>query len=96
MTTIPIEYSFRVLMCFPFRSCIMAEMLLKKPLFPGNDEITQLENIWKICGTPSEDNWPGISSLPWWNMMRPKQNIPRSLRDVMKRYFHSCISFMRG
>ncbi|KAI8849246.1 kinase-like domain-containing protein [Chytridium lagenaria] len=65
--------------------CIMAEMLLRKPIFPGNDEISQLDHIWKVCGTPTEESWPGIESMPWWNMMRPKQVLTRCLREMMKR-----------
>ncbi|KAJ3106250.1 kinase subunit of RNA polymerase II carboxy-terminal domain kinase I [Phlyctochytrium planicorne] len=66
--------------------CIMAEMLLKRPIFPGNDEISQLDNIWRVCGTPTEELWPGVEAMPWWGMMRPKQSFPRSLRDLMKRH----------
>ncbi|KAJ3410941.1 kinase subunit of RNA polymerase II carboxy-terminal domain kinase I [Chytridiales sp. JEL 0842] len=65
--------------------CIMAEMLLKKPIFPGVDEISQLEQIWKICGTPTEEVWPGVTELPWWAMLRPKQEYPRCLKDITRR-----------
>lgn len=35
--------------------CIFAEMLLRKPLFPGNDELDQLRRITEFTGTPSLD-----------------------------------------
>ncbi|XP_055793327.1 mitogen-activated protein kinase 12-like isoform X2 [Salvelinus fontinalis] len=35
--------------------CIMAEMLLGKPLFKGNDHLDQLKEIMKITGTPTAD-----------------------------------------
>ncbi|TRY85222.1 hypothetical protein DNTS_009265 [Danionella cerebrum] len=35
--------------------CIMAEMLLGKPLFKGNDHLDQLMEIMKITGTPSKE-----------------------------------------
>uniref|UniRef100_A0A8D3DH08 mitogen-activated protein kinase n=1 Tax=Scophthalmus maximus TaxID=52904 RepID=A0A8D3DH08_SCOMX len=35
--------------------CIMAEMLLGKPLFKGSDHLDQLREIMKITGTPSGD-----------------------------------------
>mmetsp|Transcript_70294 Transcript_70294/g.161267 ORF Transcript_70294/g.161267 Transcript_70294/m.161267 type:complete len:490 (-) Transcript_70294:141-1610(-) len=35
--------------------CIFAEMLGRKPLFPGNDYIHQLKLITKVVGTPTED-----------------------------------------
>ncbi|KAG0227269.1 Cyclin-dependent kinase catalytic subunit [Actinomortierella wolfii] len=43
--------------------CIFAEMVLKKPLFPGDSEIDELFKIFKIKGTPNETVWPGISNL---------------------------------
>lgn len=35
--------------------CIMAEMLLGKPLFKGNDHLDQLSEIMKITGTPTQE-----------------------------------------
>ncbi|XP_016397360.1 mitogen-activated protein kinase 12-like [Sinocyclocheilus rhinocerous] len=35
--------------------CIMAEMLLGKPLFKGNDHLDQLMEIMKITGTPAKE-----------------------------------------
>lgn len=44
--------------------CIIAEMFIKKPLFPGDGDFHQLELISRLCGTPSDDTMPGFSSLP--------------------------------
>lgn len=43
--------------------CIIAEMFLKKPLFPGTSEVDQLDRIFQIIGTPSAENWPDNISL---------------------------------
>ncbi|XP_065213655.1 cyclin-dependent kinase 6 [Planococcus citri] len=43
--------------------CIIAEMYLKKPLFPGSSEVDQLDRIFQIVGTPSNENWPENVSL---------------------------------
>ncbi|TKW18599.1 hypothetical protein SEVIR_5G441600v4 [Setaria viridis] len=37
--------------------CILAELLLGEPIFPGRTEVEQLHKIFKLCGTPSEDYW---------------------------------------
>nr|CAB3475295.1 unnamed protein product [Digitaria exilis] len=37
--------------------CILAELLLGEPIFPGRTEVEQLHRIFKLCGTPSEDYW---------------------------------------
>ncbi|KAL4247686.1 protein kinase superfamily protein [Abortiporus biennis] len=45
--------------------CIFAEMVMRgHPLFPGDSEIDQIFKIFRVLGTPSEDNWPGIRQLP--------------------------------
>lgn len=44
--------------------CIMAELILNKPLFNGTTEISQVDNIFRLLGTPDETSWPGFSKLP--------------------------------
>jgi serine/threonine protein kinase len=44
--------------------CILAELLLGKPIFPGKDETDQLDLIMKLLGSPNEDNMPGCTKLP--------------------------------
>ncbi|KAL6756821.1 cyclin dependent kinase [Haematococcus lacustris] len=43
--------------------CIFAELTSIKPLLPGLKEIDQLNRIFQLCGTPSEADWPGVSSM---------------------------------
>ncbi|KAG0280981.1 Cyclin-dependent kinase catalytic subunit [Linnemannia exigua] len=52
--------------------CIFAEMITKRPLFPGDSEIDEMFKIFKILGTPNENVWPGVSSLKDWNPEFPK------------------------
>ncbi len=35
-----------------------------RPLFPGASDADQLDQIFKILGTPDESNFRGISELP--------------------------------
>ncbi|KAL7737761.1 hypothetical protein ACLKA6_006151 [Drosophila palustris] len=44
--------------------CILGELLLGKPLLPGNSEIAQLNMIIDLLGAPSESIWPGFKDLP--------------------------------
>jgi cell division cycle 2-like protein len=44
--------------------CIMAELFLREPLLQGQDELDQLNKIFKLLGTPTEENWPGWNTLP--------------------------------
>ena len=44
--------------------CILAEMMLRRAYFPGENELDQLAKIFAALGTPTEDQWPGMRSLP--------------------------------
>lgn len=51
--------------------CVLAELLLRVPFLQGDNDITQLSKICEVLGCPSEDNWPGVSSLPSYIEMKP-------------------------
>lgn len=51
---------------------IFAEMLTKRPLFPGDSEIDELYRIFQVMGTPDETVWPGVTSLEYWRASFPK------------------------
>jgi len=44
--------------------CIFAEMAAGRALFMGDSEIDQIFKIFQVLGTPNDQNWPGVSSLP--------------------------------
>ena len=43
--------------------CIVAELLLGRPLFPGANEAEQLELICRLLGSPNEKIWPAFALL---------------------------------
>ncbi|ERN04302.1 hypothetical protein AMTRI_Chr08g210430 [Amborella trichopoda] len=47
--------------------CIFAEMVRRQALFPGDSELQQLLHIFKMLGTPTEEQWPGVTSLRDWH-----------------------------
>lgn len=51
--------------------CIMAELTMFKPLFPGDSEIDQLYKIFRILGTPTDDTWPNVCKLPNYQIEFP-------------------------
>ncbi|XP_074598158.1 cyclin-dependent kinase 12 isoform X2 [Brevipalpus obovatus] len=61
--------------------CILGELFTKRPLFQASNEQIQLESISKICGTPTSQNWPSVTSLPLWNQFKPKKIYRRRLRE---------------
>lgn len=44
--------------------CILAELLLRKALLPGETDLDQLSKIFQVMGTPDEQTWPVRKSLP--------------------------------
>ena len=42
---------------------VFAELILRSPFIAGNTDVHQLELICNTIGTPTEDNWPGVSKL---------------------------------
>ncbi|KAK5162763.1 Cyclin-dependent kinase catalytic subunit [Saxophila tyrrhenica] len=52
--------------------CIFAEMATRKPLFPGDSEIDEIFKIFRVLGTPSENDWPGVTSFPDFKSSFPK------------------------
>ncbi len=42
---------------------VFAELILRSPFVAGNTEVHQLELICNTIGTPTEENWPGVSKL---------------------------------
>ena len=66
----------------PLHRCIMLELFTKKPVFQGGDEVHQLEVIFKILGTPTPEHWPGVSNLPWYELVKPKTAIPNHFKEL--------------
>nr|XP_018680692.1 PREDICTED: cell division control protein 2 homolog isoform X1 [Musa acuminata subsp. malaccensis] len=52
--------------------CIFVEMVNRCPLFCGDSEISQLFNIFRVLGTPNEETWSGVTSLPHFKCSFPK------------------------
>jgi len=51
---------------------IFAEMVNKRPLFPGDSEIDQLFKIFQLKGTPNRTTWPDVRDCPDWQAKFPQ------------------------
>ncbi|KAM6451880.1 cyclin-dependent kinase 12 isoform 1-T1 [Liasis olivaceus] len=61
--------------------CILGELFTKKPIFQANLELSQLELISRLCGSPCPAVWPDVIKLPYFNTMKPKKQYRRRLRE---------------
>ena len=76
-------------------ACVMAELFLGRPLFPGESGVDQLVEIIKVLGTPSSEQvaamsknypapkFPTIKPKPWAKVF--KNPIPESAIDLLSR-----------
>jgi len=65
-------------------ACILAEMLTKIPIFPGDSELDQNYKIFQLLGTPNDRIWPGVSELSEFGPHFPrwgKQDLGRYLNQ---------------
>ena len=58
--------------------CIFAECFLKKPLFPGENDIDQLAKIFGIRGNPTKETWPDADKLPYYFQFEETLGYPLS------------------
>lgn len=63
--------------------CLLAELLTRKPLFPGKDESEQLDLIFQVMGAPTDRTWPGWRKLPGADMV-PEA---RMFSPQLEKYF---------
>lgn len=73
-------------------ACVFMEMFTRKAIFPGEGgELSQLEKIYNVLGTPSKIEWPGIVEMPWYELMSPAVATTAN-GDHRKRTFESQFS----
>ncbi|KAH8698257.1 serine/threonine-protein kinase KIN28 [Talaromyces proteolyticus] len=65
---------------------VFAELLLRVPFVAGNSDMDQIAKISEAFGTPTEENWPGVTSLP--NYVPPGDRVnPLQGREFFLRQF---------
>lgn len=47
-------------------------MLVGKPILAGDSDADQLEIIWDLMGSPTDENMPGWKSLPGGQHLTPR------------------------
>lgn len=63
---------------------IFAELMLRIPYLPGKDDVDQLDVTFRALGTPTEQIWPNVSSLPLYNAL--KVYPPPSRQELRLRF----------
>jgi cyclin-dependent kinase 7 len=66
---------------------VFAELIIRTPFVPGDTDLDQLDKICQAIGTPTEQNWPGVTELPHYVNMRVGTQQPIRGRDFFLRTF---------
>lgn len=53
--------------------CILAELLIGYVPFRGRDENDQIQQIYKVLGTATDENWKGVNKLKFYSKTLGKQ-----------------------
>jgi glycogen synthase kinase 3 beta len=84
--------------------CVMAELMLGQPLFPGESGVDQLVEIIKILGTPTREQiksmnqnyteykFPQIKACPWTKVFKTRLTTIESLDIIGKLLDYTPIS----
>ena len=59
--------------------CILYEMATGKPLFPGSTVKEELHLIFRLLGTPTEESWPGVTSISEFRAYNFPRYLPQPL-----------------
>ncbi len=76
--------------------CIMAELLQRRPLFPGKDYLKQLHLIMDVCGTPTDQSMKDIASSrarAYLKSLPPKRGVP--LQSLFPKASSSAINLLK-
>lgn len=74
--------------------CILAELLGRKPLFPGKDYINQLKLIIRMLGNPSEEELGFITASKARAYIRALSPVKVRRRDTGSYAFAGIILWM--
>lgn len=63
---------------------IFAELMLRIPYLPGQNDVDQMEVTFRALGTPTDKDWPEVSTFPAYNKL---QIYPPPSREELRRRF---------
>ncbi|ESQ55051.1 hypothetical protein EUTSA_v10027413mg [Eutrema salsugineum] len=73
--------------------CVIGELYAGKPILPGKNETEQLQKIFELCGSPSEDYWTKLKlQLP--TPMRPMFPYGSNIAETFKEFPSPVISLL--
>lgn len=77
--------------------CILAELLLGKPVFPGTSTLNQLDRVMEVTGRPSQEDVESINSPLAQTML---ESLPptkaKKLRDMFPTASEEALDLLKS
>jgi len=70
--------------------CIFGELIAKEAMIQGQGELDQIDKIFKLVGTPTDESWPDFSSLPNSKTFRWKMEASQLYNRFQANSFSGC------
>lgn len=64
--------------------CILGELLVQAAILPGKSETEQLDKIFELCGTPTNETWPDALKTKAWSRSPPAKMYKRCIKERFK------------
>jgi len=77
--------------------CILAELLLGKPVFPGTSTLNQLDRVMEVTGRPSQEDVESINSPLAQTMLESlPPTKPKKLRDMFPTASEDALDLLKN
>ena len=77
--------------------CILAELLLGKPVFPGTSTLNQLDRVMEVTGRPSQEDVESINSPLAQTMLESlPPTKPKKLRDMFPTESEEALDLLKN
>jgi CTD kinase subunit alpha len=78
-------------------ACVMVEIFTRHAIFPGDGtEISQLDKIYSVLGTPTKTDWPNLTEMPWFELLRPGYRKPSVFDKYKDRLSPAAFDLLAG
>ncbi|CAD8142793.1 unnamed protein product [Paramecium octaurelia] len=64
---------------------LFIELLFRSNPFKGSTDFNSFQQIQKLCGTPTEETWQGVTKLSNYSKLISSENFPKILHSLLER-----------
>jgi serine/threonine protein kinase len=64
--------------------CLMAQILLNKPVFSGKDRASKIGAMYKVIGSPGSTNFPDGKRFPHYERTKPEKKYKRGVEKAFR------------